>query len=45
MFSIVSHLYRAWFERVTSTLDLKTETREGYLRGVVEDFTPHIVAV
>ena len=36
-------LHLQWFERVTSKIDLKTDAREGYLRAVVEEFTPHIV--
>lgn len=41
--NFISSAYGMWFERVTSKIDLKTDTREGYLRAVVEDFTPHIV--
>lgn len=40
--NFISNAYGMWFERVTSKIDLKTDTREGYLRAVVEDFTPHI---
>lgn len=43
MSNFISSAYGMWFERVTSKIDLKTDTREGYLRAVVEDFTPHIV--
>ena len=42
--NFISSAYGMWFERVTSKIDLKTDTREGYLRAVVEDFTPHIAA-
>ena len=44
MSNFISSAYGMWFERVTSKIDLKTDTREGYLRAVVEDFTPHIAA-
>ncbi|MFC2609803.1 hypothetical protein [Peptidiphaga gingivicola] len=41
--NFISSAYGMWFERVTSKIDLKTDTREGYLRAVIEEFTPHIV--
>ncbi len=43
MSNFISSVYGTWFERVTSKIDLKTDAREGYLRAVVEEFTPHIV--
>ena len=41
--NFISSAHGMWFERVTSKIDLKTDTREGYLRAVIEEFTPHIV--